>query len=120
MFRLNREISHELTRRTTLRKLRAGRVSAEEVCDADFLLRAAAKYHGRASIRECPICGAEMRNVSWIYGDNLGRRSGTARSDEEIDRIVSEVGPVTVHVVEVCGSCGWNHVLTEAVAAPVV
>ncbi|WP_249399758.1 DUF5318 family protein [Corynebacterium qintianiae] len=120
MFAYSREVSHEWRRRMTLKDFRKGRVRPEDVCDADFLLRAAADHHGTVTPRACPICSEPMREVSWIYGDNLGRRSGTARSEEEIDRIVSEVGPVTVHVVEVCGHCRWNHLLKEVTAVPVV
>lgn len=118
VFRLIGEVSHEWERRTTLRAYRASRVRREDICDADFLLKAAAEHHGTDAPRDCPVCAAQMREVLWIYGDNLGRRSGTARSAEEIDDIVAEVGPVTVHRVEVCRSCGWNHLLVEAQAVP--
>ncbi|SDM00709.1 hypothetical protein SAMN04488535_1544 [Corynebacterium mycetoides] len=120
MFAYTREVSHEWLRRTLLREFHAGRVPVDEVCDADFLLRAAAEYHGHDAPRPCPICGKTMREVSWVYGDNLGRRSGTARSEEEIGRLVDEVGPITVHVVEVCPHCRWNYLLREVTAAPVV
>ncbi|WP_288832631.1 DUF5318 family protein [uncultured Corynebacterium sp.] len=120
MFAYSREISHEWQRRTTLREYARGRVPADALCDADFLLRAAAEFHGAPSPRPCPICGSEMRDVSWVYGDALGRRSGTARDDSEIDALVAEVGPITVHVVEVCLHCRWNHLLREMTASPVV
>lgn len=102
-----------------LRDVQAGRVRREDVCDADFLLKAAGNHHGVDSARPCPICGDVMRDVLWIYGENLGRRSGTARSEDEIDAIAADMGPMTVHRVEVCGRCGWNHLLTEARALPV-
>ena len=103
----------------TLRDYQAGRVSTEEVCDADFLLKAAGEHHGTPSARPCPICAKSMDDVLWIYGDNLGQRSGTARSEDEIDQIIAQVGPITVHRVEVCRTCGWNHLLAEAQAEPV-
>jgi len=118
MFRFEGEVSHEWERRAVLRDFQAGRVQREELCDADFLLKAAGRHHGVDSARPCPICEAVMRDVLWIYGDNVGRRSGTARSIDEIDGIVAEVGPVTVHRVEVCERCGWNHLLTESQAVP--
>ncbi|MCP1388673.1 DUF5318 domain-containing protein [Corynebacterium sp. TA-R-1] len=110
------EISHEWQRRTTLREFRQGRVLIDEICDADFLLRAAAEHHGQASARECPICGKEMREVTWVYSERLGRRSGTARNEDEIARLVAEVGPITVHLVEVCAHCKWNYLLKEFTA----
>lgn len=116
VFQLIGEVSHEWQRRMTLRGFHSGAVRRDDICDADFLLKAAGKHHGSAAQRPCPVCTAEMREVLWIYGENLGRRSGTARSAEEIDSIVSDVGPVTVHRVEVCQRCGWNHLLSVAEA----
>lgn len=119
MFRLIHEVSHEWERRATLQEFRAGKKKVEEVCDADFLLRAAGEHHGVDADRVCPLCESNMRNVLWIYGDNLGRRSGSARSEEEIAELVGEVGPFTVHKVEVCPNCRWNHLLSTAEAVPV-
>ncbi|AWB83065.1 hypothetical protein C3B44_11255 [Corynebacterium yudongzhengii] len=111
-------VSHRWERARTLRQLKAGHIRREAVCDADFLLRTAAAYHGYRVERACPVCGEEdLYEVRWIYGDKLGKRSGTARQEDEIARIASEVDePVTVHLVEVCRSCWWNHILTAAVA----
>lgn len=122
MYRIIHEVSHEWERRTTLRAYRDGRVSREELCDADFLLKAAGRHHGTDASRPCPICEASdpgLREVLWVYGENLGRRSGSARSTEEIDDFVAEVGSITVHKVEVCGACGWNHILSTGEAVPV-
>ena len=85
-----------------------------------FLFRAAAQHHGEDSARPCPVCGEAMRDVRWVYSEKLGRRTGTARNEEEIDRLVAEVGTLTVHVVEVCPACKWNHLLQEVTAVPVV
>lgn len=112
------EISHEWQRRFTLRDYKQGRITREAICDADFLLRAAAEHHGEASERTCPICQSHMRIVRWVYSEKLGRRTGTARSEEEIDTLVQEVGPITVHFVEVCQHCRWNHLLRELTAFP--
>ncbi|WJY69057.1 DUF5318 family protein [Corynebacterium auris] len=120
MIAYSQEISHEWQRRTLLREFNQGRVPVDAICDADFLLRAAAQFHGTDSARPCPVCERDMREVLWVYGDNLGRRSGTARSAEEVEALVAEVGPITVHVVEVCQHCSWNHLLREVTAAPVV
>ena len=50
-------LSHEWERAHHLREFRAGQLTREEVCDADFLLRAAAEHHGRTMDKECPVCG---------------------------------------------------------------
>lgn len=127
MINYRNEISHRWARAMVLRQLESGHVRASELCDADFLLVTAATYHGRETTRPCPVCGKDsVREVRWIYGDTLGPRSGTARSEEEIGSIVEELagqrvprgkdGEVAVHVVEVCPTCRWNHLLTTAVA----
>ncbi len=112
------EVSHEWQRRNTLRSLQQGHLLYDDYCDADFLLRAAAEHHGVDAERPCPVCGEPLREVKWVYSEKLGRRTGTARSDEEIERLVGEVGPITVHVVEVCAHCKWNHLLKEITASP--
>lgn len=99
-----------------LRDVRAGRLAREEVCDADFLLRAAAEHHGWDTGRECPICGGELRDTLWIYGDQLGRRSGSARSSQEIAELTAQGLEFSVHRVEVCLRCRWNHLLETATA----
>lgn len=116
MLRFVNEVSHEWLRRATLRDFRAGKIRRDEICDADFLLKAAGRHHGVDSPRSCPICESRMRDVLWVYGDNLGRRSGSARSRDEIAALIDEVGPFSVHRVEVCGSCGWNYLLGTATA----
>lgn len=120
MFGYTHELSHEWERRTTVRDFHAGLLPIDAICDADFLLKAAAEHHGADSERPCPICERTMQVVTWVHGERLGRRSNTARSEEEIDRMVAEVGPITVHFVEVCRHCGWNYLLKEVTAAPVV
>lgn len=120
MFKLVHIVSHEWERRSVLREFRVGKKSRDELCDADFLLRAAGEHHGVDSDRPCPICEKTMRTVLWVYGDNLGRRSGSARSEAEIAELIDETGgPFTVHTVEVCGHCRWNHLLSTAEAVPV-
>ena len=110
------KVSHEWERAATLRELRAGRIPQESVCDADFLLRAAATHHGVDVTRACPICGGALRNTRWVYGETLGRRAGSARSEQEIAEFVAEGLEFTVHTVEVCIGCRWNHLLSSEVA----
>lgn len=127
MITYRHEVSHRWTRARVLRQYEAGLVRAEDLCDADFLLVTAAKFHGVDVDRDCPVCRAPgLREVRWIYGDTLGPRSGTARSEEEIAAITKELagqrvphgkdGEVAVHLVEVCPTCRWNHLLSTAVA----
>lgn len=107
------EVSHEWRRRRVFRGLSL----IDAHLNPDPLLLAAAEHHGEPASSPCPHCGSEdLRVVKWVYSDLLGRRSGTARSDEEIARLVDEVGPITVHFVEVCRPCGWNFLLKEVTA----
>lgn len=113
------EVSHQWEKHHLLARWRAGMVTRDEVCDADFLLVTAAKYHGRDAGRDCPICDSkQLREVEWIHGVSLGRMSGTARSPEEIEQIAAAGREVTVHTVEVCPECRWNHLLRAITAAP--
>ncbi|SQH98220.1 Uncharacterised protein [Corynebacterium minutissimum] len=108
------EVSYEWERAQHLRDFRAGRMSRDELCDADFLLRAAAEHHGVDMHKSCPICEHDLRLTRWVYGDSLGRRAGSARSEQEIADLVAEGLEFTVHAVEVCPACRWNHLLRAA------
>lgn len=121
MIAYTHEVSHEWLRRVTVRDFHQGSLLIDDLCDADFLLRAAAEHHGEDAQYPCPICGADsLRVVKWVHSEKLGRRSNTARSEDEIALLVGEVGPITVHFVEVCPACKWNYLLKEVTAAPVV
>lgn len=105
-------VSHEWERAMHLREWRAGLVGRDEICDADFLLRAAATHHGVDADRPCPVCGATLRLTRWVYGEQLGRRAGSARSQDDIAAFVVKEGlEFSVHEVEVCCECRWNHLL---------
>lgn len=105
-------VSHEWERAVHIRDFRAGKLSREQVCDADFLLQAAARHHGTDMDRPCPVCESPMRLTRWVYGEELGRRSGSARSEKEIREIAAEGVKFTIHHVEVCLNCRWNHLLS--------
>ncbi len=108
------EISHRLTRARTLGQWRAGAIARRDLCDADFILVTASRFHGNPAGYPCPVCeGKDLRIVYWVYGDELGKASSTARSMEEIEAFVAEGKTFRVHTVEVCPSCRWNHLLSE-------
>lgn len=111
-------VSHRLERARALAQYRGGQVRKEMLCDAPFVLIAASEFHGQAADYPCPICeGENVRVVYWIYGDELGKISSSARSVEEIDALASKGLSFTVHTVEVCPDCRWNHLLSEAIVA---
>lgn len=109
-------VDYALRRRSLLADVYAGRVDVAEVCDANPYLLRAAKFHGRGSEVTCPICRKEQLTlVSWVYGDGLGPIAGSARGPEELARLAETREEFTVHVVEVCRTCSWNHLVQSYV-----
>ncbi|WP_245622047.1 DUF5318 family protein [Corynebacterium lactis] len=103
------EIDHALLRRQQLDQWRDGQVPRKALCDADARLVAAAKFHGRKAQVRCPVCRKDnLRLVFWVFGENLGRRSGTACGEIELSAIVDDYGSCTVKEVEVCPDCRWS------------
>lgn len=110
--RRRRVVDFALRRRRVLAELRDGRLELREVCDADVYLQRAAGFHGIVTDTVCPVCRKEnLTRVSWVFGDDLGTASGSARGAEEIDQLAVAHDGFTVHVVEVCRSCSWNHLV---------
>lgn len=110
-------VDYALQRRSLLSEVYAGRTAVGAVCDADPYLLRAAKFHGRPSTVLCPVCRKEQLTlVSWVFGDKMGTVNGSARSTEEITRLAASTEEFSVHVVEVCRSCRWNHLVQSFVA----
>lgn len=107
-----RVVDFALRRRGVLADLREGGLALRHVCDADVYLLRAAGFHGVVTDRVCPVCRKEnLADVSWVFGDDLGAASGSARSADEIEQLAVTHDAFTVHVVEVCRSCSWNHLV---------
>jgi len=105
-------VEHALARRATLADLRTGRVSALEVCDASPYLKRAAAVYGARTERICPVCAKQaLREVLWVYGDALGDADGTARTGAQVAGLAAERPDFMVYRIEVCGGCGWNHLV---------
>ena len=109
-------VDYALQRRALLAEVYAGRVSLTEVCDATPYLLRAAKFHGEPSSVTCPMCRKEsLTLVSWVYGDALKHAAGSARSADELNRLATLYEEFNVHVVEVCRTCSWNHLVQSYV-----
>ncbi|HSK59689.1 MAG TPA: DUF5318 family protein [Actinomycetospora sp.] len=109
-------VDYALQRRAALAAVAAGRVPTAEACDAGAYLLRAASFHGRPTTRTCPVCHREpLTEVLWIFGERLGAAAGSARSADEISRLADAISEFTVHVVEVCRSCRWNHLVQSYV-----
>ncbi|WP_411741141.1 DUF5318 family protein [Rhodococcus sp. IEGM 1408] len=105
-------VDFALRRRGVLAELREGALGLNEVCDADVYLLRAAGFHGVVTDTVCPVCRKEnLAEVSWVFGDDLGAASGSARGADEIEQLALTHDAFTVHVVEVCRSCSWNHLV---------
>jgi len=115
--RLQRQVvDYALRRRSLLAEVYSGRTGVSEVCDANPYLLRAAKFHGKPSQVICPICRKEQLTlVSWVFGDHLGPVSGSARTAEELVLLATRFAEFSVHVVEVCRTCSWNHLVKSYV-----
>jgi hypothetical protein len=115
--RLQRQVvDYALRRRSLLAEVYSGRTGVSEVCDANPYLLRAAKFHGKQSQVMCPICRKEQLTlVSWVFGDHLGAVSGSARTAEELILLTTRFDEFSVHVVEVCRTCSWNHLVKSYV-----
>jgi len=115
--RLQRQVvDYALRRRSLLAEVYSGRTGVTEVCDANPYLLRAAKFHGKPSTVMCPICRKEpLTLVSWVFGDHLGPVSGSARTAEELVLLATRYDEFSVHVVEVCRTCSWNHLVKSYV-----
>lgn len=109
-------IDYALAKRAVLADLFGGRVSSLDVCDAHPYLLRAAKYHGEATSTPCPVCKREpLTHVTYAYGDELKEASGQVRATVELAALERAHGEVSIYVVEVCRTCGWNHLTTSFV-----
>lgn len=109
-------VDYALRRRSLLAEVYSGRTGVSEVCDANPYLLRAAKFHGKQSQVMCPICRKEQLTfVSWVFGEHLGPVSGSARTAEELVMLATRFSEFAVHVVEVCRTCSWNHLVKSYV-----
>jgi hypothetical protein len=110
MPRQRQVIDYALARRATLVELANGRLSAADACDAHPDLLRAARYHGEPTDTQCPVCRKQpLTRVTYAYGDELQHASGRARSSRSLDALAARFAQLRIYVVEVCRSCGWNH-----------
>lgn len=103
-------VDYALQRRARLAEVYSGRASLHDVCDAHPYLLRAAKFHGQRSQVSCPVCRKEpLSEVHYVYGDTLKAVSGQAKTPAELAEMAQRLREFNVYVVEVCRSCGWNH-----------
>ena len=109
-------VDYGLARRATLASVRSGRTTVTDVCDAHPYLLRAAQFHGEPTGDLCPICRkAKLTHVTYVYGDELGQYEGRVKQSRELAEMAAEYGEFRGYVVEVCQSCGWNHLASSYV-----
>jgi len=109
-------VDYGLARRATLASVYSGRTTVTDVCDAHPYLLRAAKFHGEPTEDRCPICRkVKLTHVTYVYGEELGQYEGRVKQTRELADMAAEYGEFRVYVVEVCQSCGWNHLATSYV-----
>ena len=103
-------VDYSLRRRAVLADVHAGRTGLLEVCDATPYLSRAATFHGEVIEASCPVCRKQrLARVNYVYGDGLGTVAGQAKTAAELARMDAMQEEFAVYEVEVCRSCGWNH-----------
>ncbi|MGV9378892.1 DUF5318 family protein [Nonomuraea sp. NPDC003707] len=116
MWSQRRVVDYGLAKRAVVRSLRMGRTSRGDVCDAQPYLLRAARHLGEPTERLCPVCEREnVTNVTYVYGDALGRQAGQAKVTSELVAMAHDYDEFRVYVVEVCQGCSWNHLTVSYV-----
>ncbi|HEY7272827.1 MAG TPA: DUF5318 domain-containing protein [Actinoplanes sp.] len=107
-------VDYSLQKRALLRDVHSGKVGTLEVCDASPYLKSAARFHGEPTDERCPVCRRDnLTLVHYIYGDELKQSAGQARTKAELPVLAMTLREFQVYVVEVCRSCGWNHLVEQ-------
>lgn len=109
-------VDYALQRRALLADVYATKVGTEEVCDASPYLQRAARFHGTSTDQQCPVCRKDrLTHVWWVFGEELRQASGSARRPDELEELAGRHGEFSVYLVEVCRTCGWNHLVQSSV-----
>jgi len=111
-------VDYRLQRRRKLRDVREGIVARDEVCDAHPELMRVARSGVPETGALCPVCrDRHVVKVSYVFGPRLPAGGKLALNQTELDRIAKRSGQFAAYEVEVCGGCGWNHLLRRTLLA---
>lgn len=113
-------VDYRMARRATLRDVREGLRSRDDVCDAHPDLLRAGKHIGVEVAKACPLCDErELRHVTYIfptYGPKA--RRGQAVPRESVGAQMRRYGDLHVYTVEVCLACRWHHLIEKLDVRP--
>ncbi|MEV2268020.1 DUF5318 family protein [Nonomuraea africana] len=116
MWSQRRVVGYGPAKRASRRSQRPWRASTREICDAQPHLLRTARRFGEPTERLCPVCEREnVTNVTYVYGDSLGRHAGRAKPASELLHMAHDYEEFRVYVVEVCQGCSWNHLTVSSV-----
>lgn len=105
-------VDYRLSRASTLRAWRSGRLGRDEVCDARRELQRNAEFCGKPTERRCPVCEAVgLVEVTYVFGPWLPKHGRCITTAAELQRLQRRASLSTGYVVEVCTGCGWNHLV---------
>jgi len=112
-----RIVDYTLDRRNALAKLVLVATGASDHLDPHPHLLRAARNHGVPAGQPCPWCKStdDLTTLNYVYGDELGPYSGRLRTQKELATMAGQHGQFRVYLVEVCRSCGWNHLVRSYV-----
>ncbi len=106
------QVEYRLARDSTVREYQRGRLSRLDVCDAQPELMRVAVNLGRPTETTCPICEDDkLVHVSFAFGPRLPASGRPLATNAELQSLARSTDEVAFYVVEVCTSCGWNHML---------
>ena len=106
------QVEYRLARDSIVREYRRGRLSRLDVCDAQPELLRVAEHLGAETAEACPICEeASLVHVSFAFGPRLPASGRAIASKSELRSLARGRSDVSFYVVEVCGECGWNHLV---------
>ena len=106
------DVDYRLARQTTLDGWRRGNVGLDVLCDAQPMLRRNAAECGTPTSETCPVCEEyEVAHVTYVFGPRLPAHGRCISTPGELARLDARQANLTGYVVEVCPSCGWNHLV---------
>ena len=109
------DVDYRLARQTTLDSWRRGDLTQHVLCDAQPMLRRNAVECGARTEEVCPVCEVDhLAHVTYVFGPRLPAHGRCVSTEGELARLDTRKARLAAYVVEVCASCGWNHLVRIA------
>lgn len=106
------DIDYRLARQATLDSWHRGDLNRHDLCDAQSMLRRNAVYCGVRAGEACPVCEDDyLAHVTYVFGPRLPAHGRCISTKGELERLDARKTRLAAYVVEVCTSCGWNHLV---------